>query len=166
MPPHEFALLEAESVRSPTTQTRAGGAQRQAATRLPPLRHRASDRHCRRGSFLVPPCSQSSITDRSSTIQPVPVAEEAPTTEEATFLRDARLVPSLSEAEKAVEKAPKHGEGEWAAEKGKKGGEVERALEEATGVKSEEASANLGAVGAGDGDKEQKRGWWGFGWGK
>lgn len=105
--------------------------------------------------------------------QPLPVSSIPPTEEEATFLRDARVVPSLEEAERATSAAPKHGEGEWAQEKGRRGGEVERALEEATGVaaaerESEEKEQRQGEGGEKDGEEKQvqKKGWWGFGWGK
>lgn len=68
----------------------------------------------------------------------VSIQEVPPTESEQLFLRDARVVPTLSEAEAATRKAPVHGEGEWTAERGAEGGEVDKAVESA--LKAEAAA--------------------------
>jgi hypothetical protein len=115
-----------------------------------------------------PHCSTRALHQRSPPLlQPIPATELPLTAEESSFLRDARIVPTVAEAESASKSLPEYGEGEYAETKGKEGGEVDQAVEEAVGseiegekekgvdVKQGEESVKAGA---------EKKGW--FGWGK
>lgn len=102
------------------------------------------------------------ITSRPSpTIQPISATELPPTAEESSFLRDARIVPTVAEAESASKSLPEYGEGEYAETKGKKGGEVDKVVEDAVGVEDVGEKEQGAEIESG---KAEKKGW--FGWGK
>lgn len=97
--------------------------------------------------------------------------EVPPTADESSFLRDARIVPTASEAEAAAKHAPVHGEGTWAEERGKEGGEVDQAVEEAMKAeaakeKGEHATQLAGKEGEPIAEETGagRKSW--FGWGK